>query len=456
MEIQVKEVSKTQLAVQKLSWFERIGYGFGDLSSNLIFQMISNFLMFFYTDVYGIGPGIVATLFFVTKIWDAVFDLVLGALIDKTKSRFGKARPYLLYGTPAFIISGILCFSTPDLNETGKIVYAYITYFILGMAYSLVNIPYSTLTARMTQDFQERSVLSSVRMMFAMLGGLIVSALTMPLVDWLGAGSPTKGWQWTMVIFSLVGGILYFLCFLSTKERVVLKTEKYGLKDIFRAIFKNKPFLSVSLSFMFALGALSIQMAAVIYYFKYYIGNEDLVTPFFTLCSVAAIIGPFFAPYLSKKMGKRNASIFGGVISAIASGISYFGGPSSVELVFITNIIASIFSMIPTAIGWGMCADTVEYAEWKHGVRPEGVIYAAFSFVQKVAMAIGSTVGAAILATTGYVADAQQSEQTLEGIRYMMTLLPAILTMLSFIAIMFYNLSEEKYNQMMVELKSRN
>ncbi|MET3291116.1 UNVERIFIED_CONTAM: putative glucitol transport protein GutA [Brevibacillus sp. OAP136] len=456
MEIDVKAAANTQGAIPKLSWLERIGYGVGDLSSNLIFQMTSNFLMFFYTDVYGIGPEVVATLFFVTKVWDAIFDLVLGSLIDKTKSRWGKARPYLLYGTPAFIISGILCFSTPDLDETGKVIYAYISYFVLGMAYSLVNIPYSTLTARMTQDFQERSLLSSVRMTFAMLGGLIISALTMPLVDMLGGGNPAKGWQWTMVIFSVVGGVLYLLCFMTTKERVAVKEEKYRLADILSAILKNKPFLSVSFSFMFGLAAFGIQMAVVIYYFKYYIGREDLVTPFFTISSVASILGPIFTPYLSKKMGKRNASIFGGAISAIASAISYYGGPSNVEIVFISNTISSIFSMVPIAIGWGMCADTIEYAEWKSGVRAEGILYAAFSFLQKVAMAVGSSVAAVILANTGYVADAAQTPQALEGIRNMMTLIPAALSVLSVIAIMFYTLNEEKYKQILVELKSRN
>ena len=391
---------------------------------------------------------------FFVKIIDAFFDLSLGYAVDKTRSRWGKARPYLLFGTPLFIVATILTFTTPDLGPTGKIVFVYITYFISGLAYSIVNIPYSTLTARMTQDSQERSILSSVRMFFAMIGGLIVSSLTLPMVGWFGGDNAAQGWKWTIIVYSVIAGIMYLTCFATTKERVAISAEKFTLKQLMKTLFTNKPLLAVSASFIFIMGSFNIQMASAAYFFKYNIGNEGLITPFLTIVSIGSILGPFFVPWMSRKYGKKNASIIGGVGASTAWFVSYLFA-DHVTVLFVSNAIANIFAMIPIAIGWAMCADTIEYGEWKTGVRAEGMTYSTFNFAQKVASAVGSSLAGVVLVAVGYVAGGEQSSQALTGIKALMTIVPAALTMLAVIAICFYSLDEKKYKQILTELQER-
>jgi len=440
----------------KLRMIEKIAYGSGDFANNLIFMTIMNFLLFFYTDIFGISAMVAGTLFLVARIVDAVDDLATGVIIDHTHSRWGKMRPYLLFGSIPLGITAILCFTTPALGVSGKIIYAYITYIALMEMYSIVGISYSALTAAMTQDRQERVSLSSIRMIFAVLGGLIASVLTPILATVLGGGSPATGYQLTMVIFATVAVVIYMFTFTKTKERVIAeKDQKLPLTLILKVVFRNKYLMLMSLLFMLMLGAYTLKGGAAIYYFTYNMGKPDLVSIYFLVTTVFMLIGMFTVPVLSKKLGKRNALCLGLAVVAVSNVVLYFVGYASTALIFVCSIFSSLGIALPMALAWGMIPDTVEYSEWKHGARAEGIIYSASSFAQKVAMAIGGSISGIILTVVRYVPNAAQTPVAQNGIGLMMALIPGLLMLAGFFVMLFYNMDDKKFNKMVAEIASR-
>jgi sugar (glycoside-pentoside-hexuronide) transporter len=440
----------------KLRMIEKIAYGSGDFANNLIFMTIMNFLLFFYTDVFGISAMVAGTLFLVTRVEDALDDFITGVFVDHTHSRWGKLRPYLLFGSIPLGITAILCFTTPALNASGKIVYAYVTYIALMLMYSMVGIPYSAMTAAMTQDRQERVSLSSIRMIFAVIGGLIASVLTPILTTVLGGGNPATGYQLTMVIFAAIAIAVYMFTFAKTKERVTAeKNQKLPLALILKIIFRNKYLMLMSLLFMLMLGAYTLKGGAAMYYFTYNMGKPDLVSIYFLVTTVFMLVGMFTVPVLSKKFGKRNALCLGLAVVVVSNVALYFVGYANTALIFVCSIFSSLGIALPMALAWGMIPDTVEYAEWKHGARAEGIIYSASSFAQKVAMAIGGSISGIILTVVRYAPNAVQTPVAQNGIGMMMALIPGLLMLAGFIVMLFYNMDDEKYNKIVEEIASR-
>lgn len=265
-------------------WRQRIGYGSADLACNLIWQMITLYLMYFYTDIFGLAAVQVSVLFLVTRVVDGVADVLMGILIDKTNTKWGKSRPYFLLGAIPFGLLAILAFYVPDIGPAGKLIYAYITYLGLSLAYTMVNIPMASILPSLTSDTNERTILATVRMIFSFVGATIVSVMTLPLVGWLGGDSKAQGFFWTMVIFAVVGTLLFFFTFRNVEEKVKMKLEKVTVKQTFSALKGNKPWYIFAVNILFMWGSFFFMQGSLIYYYTYNVGRPDLAADVETDC----------------------------------------------------------------------------------------------------------------------------------------------------------------------------
>ncbi|MGL1894485.1 MAG: MFS transporter [Spirochaetaceae bacterium] len=435
----------------------KIGYGLGDLASNLVFQLTVIYLLFFYTDVLGISAMAAGIIFLVARLWDAVNDPVMGMLMDKTKSRHGKARVYLLYGSLPLALATIAMFSTPELGITGKIVYAGVTYIIWGMLFTLVNIPYSSLTASLTDDPQERTSLSSIRMIFMLIGVITVSVVTEPLVS--AFSTLSEGYFFVSIIFGLLSFIFFLFCFKLTKVATKNKSisdDSYHIRDIWPLLFKNKQLLIVTLASLVGNMAVFIRETAAIYYVNYNIGNGDLLPVFLGVVVLSMLIANLLIPLATRLWDKKGTYIIGSVIGIIGSIIFHFIPYDQIGLILLFGGLSSFGIAAISTVGWAMIPDTIEYGEWKTGKRAEGISYAVYSFSQKLATAVAGILVAAVLEWTNYVPNSiNQSESTLTGILSTLTIIPIVLIIISVIVIRFYKINNGMFSKILSELKTR-
>ncbi|HBE9436664.1 sugar/Na+(H+) simporter [Clostridioides difficile] len=445
------------IASDKLSGKEKVGYATGDLACNLIFSTVGAFLMYFYTDVYGLAPMAVSMIFLVARIWDGLNDPIMGVIVDRTKSKHGKFRPYLLYGALPFTLIAILCFTVPDISPIGKFVYAFVTYIGLGMIYTLVNVPYGALTSAMTQDSTERANLSVVRMFFASVGTLIVTYGVPKLSTILGGENLAKGYQQAMIIYGIAGGLLLLFCFFTTKERYSVvneDSEKAGFKDIIVLLKNNKPLVILSLIFILMFGIMSIVDAVGIYFFQYVLGREDLLPTYMILGKGAVLVGYAVTPLLLKKFDKKEIIFWFTVVTLSLPIGMMFLGKEHITLIMILRVIHGI-AYSSTGIMWSLVPDTIEYGELKTGKRREGITYSIIGFFFKFGMALGGLVPGVVLSMTGYVANTSQTSQALYGIRSINGIIPVVLTVAMLVLIKMYPLTEEKCREVINELRSR-
>ncbi|PAC98575.1 MFS transporter [Bacillus paralicheniformis] len=445
--------------VNQVSMYEKSGYASGDLACNLIYTTVSTYLLFFYTDVYGLSAAAAGTMFLIVRIIDALADPFIGTLVDRTNSRFGRFRPYLLFGAFPLSVLAILCFTTPDFSDTGKLIYAYITYVGLSLTYTAINVPYGALTSAMTRDNQEVVSITSVRMVFANLGGLIVSFFVPLLSTYLGdtTGNTALGWQLTMSMLGIIGACLLIFCFKSTKERVTLpmSEEKIKFSDLFEQFRVNRPLVVLSIFFIIIFGVNSISNSVGIYYMTYNVGRADLVKWYGLLGSLPALAILPFIPRINKWLGKRkllNAALLLNIIGLLAILIV---PPSNVFLVLFFRVIAAVGSVTAGGYMWALIPETIEYGEYKTGKRLSGLIYAIIGFFFKFGMALGGIVPGLILEKFGYAAGQVQTPEALTGILLTTTVVPVIFLILAIIDINFYNLSDEKYAKVVRELENR-
>lgn len=439
---------------ERLSMKEKLGYASGDLACNLVYQAISMFLLIFYVDVFGIKPSHAAILFLVARVWDAINDPIMGMIVDKTRTRFGKFRPYLLFGAIPFGIIAVLCFSTPALSATGKLIYAYVTYISLGMIYTVVNVPYGALSSSMTQDSNDRTSLSAVRMIFANLGGVSVAILMPLLVSKFGNGDQATGYQSTMILFAIIGALLLLITFVTTKERhTAVKQESIKVKDTINMIKSNRPLIIICLLFVVLFGNMAIGGSVGTFYYTYVLDNRmdlyGLITGLGMFLNVIVIV---FVPGLAKKFEKKRLLMIALLITVFRP-LSMIGG--HIPLIIVGTIIGSIGSGIMSGLLWGLVPDTIEYGEWKTGVRAEGAVYAATGFFFKFGMALGGVLPGFVLEWTGYVANQPQTSTALMGINTLVIIIPTILSVLMLVIMKFYELDTETYNKILVELKGR-
>lgn len=448
----------------KLSFKEKLGYSLGDTASNLFFQTFILFLLYFYTDVFGLPAAAVGTMFLVTRIWDAFFDPMIGMISDRTQTRWGKFRPYLLWFALPFGIIGVLTFTTPGFDTSGKLIYAYITYSLMMMLYSAINVPYSALMGVITPNSLQRTVLSSYRFVAAFAGGFLVQAVTMSLVKYFGKGNESLGWQWAMGCLSGLAFVLFIITFFSTKERVSPpKDQKANYKQDLKDLFTNKPWLLIACATVFQLIYIVMRNSSIVYYFKYYIkeqrinlfGNvinlsfEGFTSSFLMSGTIATILGAVLTKWFAKKLDKKNTYAGFLIGSSLLCCLFYFLQPQNVILIYVINLLVSFLFGPVSVLQWAMYTDTADYSEWKNGRRATGLVMSASLFALKLGLTLGGAIVGWLLGYFGFVANQVQNVGTLNGVIMLMSYLPAIFGILGGLLMMFYPLT----NKMMIKIE---
>lgn len=448
---------------------EKIGYGFGDMASSMFWKLFGSYLMIFYTDVFGLPAAVVGTMFLVTRVWDSAFDPIVGVIADRTHSRWGKFRPYLLFLAVPFALIGILTFTTPEWSATGKLIYAYVTYSLMMMVYSAINVPYASLLGVMSPDPKERNTLSTYRMTFAYIGSFVALLLFMPMVNYFKQGhSEQHGWMMGVVVIAVMCAVLFYGCFAWTRERVKpIKEKQNPLKEDLKDLLHNRPWWILLGAGIAALLFNSIRDGATVYYFKYFVVEEDYAAiSFFGVSFVlsglylavgqaANIIGVILAAPVSNRIGKKATYMGAMLIATVLSILFYWFGKGDITLIFIFQIFISICAGSIFPLLWSMYADCADYSELKTGNRATGLIFSSSSMSQKFGWAIGTAVTGWLLAYFGFQANAVQSEEAIHGIKMFLSFLPAVGTVLSVLFISLYPLSEKKMKVITNELEQK-
>ncbi len=480
---------------EKLSIIEKIGYSLGDLAANLIFQTLMTFLAFFYTDVYQIPAAQAATIIFLGGMIGAFFNIVMGIIADRTQTRWGKFRPWILWTSVPFGIISLLAFTTPDFSSQGKVIYAMTTYILLVIIYSANNLPYSALSGVMTGDMAERNSLSSYRFVAVMVAQFIIQVLLLPLVLILGNGDKAAGFQSTMTIFSIVGVIFLIISFLTTKERIIPKAEqKSSIKEDLVDLIKNKPWIVMLVLTILVFITLALKGGLYIYYFKNYldvtalqeflaksgfngliggINNlltgmgfsefqwpKDAATSAFSLFNalgiINMIIGIFFSKRLADKFGKRNVFGVALFLSTLFILAFYFFSPESVGLVFFSQVLHGLFYGVTIPLLWAMIADVADYSEWKNNRRATAIIFSAMIFGLKVGLSIGGALVASLLSWYGYdIAQNIQSAATVNGIKVSISLFASLPFLVGVGLLFLYEINKPLEVKIEKELKLR-
>jgi GPH family glycoside/pentoside/hexuronide:cation symporter len=456
---------------------EKLSYGFGNLASCMYWQTFMLYLTIFYTDVFGIGAAAAGTMIGLSRSTDAFLDPVMGMLADRTRSRWGKFRPFLLWFCVPMAVMGVLTFTVPSLGASGKLVWAYVTYNALMLIYTVINIPYIALMGVISPEPSDRTTLSSIQFIGAFTGGIIVSATLLPMAragGWLGARTVERGWQLSFVLYGLAAIVFFLITFLNTRERVTppRDQETSVLRDL-GDLFTNGPWLVVlGTTLMFVVsGALRGSVTA--YYFKYFIGSrplpsflhasaagapwawESLVSAFNTSSQVASLAGVILIPFFARVTGRKAAVVALMAVSIASMGSFYFLRPDQLLLIYCLNMLGALASGPLTALLWTFYADTADYGEWKSGRRATGLIFSASIFSQKQGWAIGAWVALAVMQALGFVANAAQTPRSLHGLVVLMSMLPAACAAAALAFLAFYPLSESRMAQIASELKGR-
>lgn len=443
-------------ALTKLSIREKMGYGVGDTASHFVWDMVGFWILIFYTDTFGISAAAAGTIMLIARAWDMVNDPLMGIIADRTKTRWGKFRPYILWMALPYSILAVLTFSTPNFGETGKVLYAAITYFMLMTVYTAINLPYSSLGAVMTSDSYERAGLNSYRFVFAFIGQLIVSGTALSLATYFGKGDQAKGYQITLILFSVISFILFMITFSSTKERVhPPKAQKESVKEDFNNLWKNRPWVILFFVGIISFVMFAMQNLSVAYYFKYYIGNESGVQLFNVIGTIALIVVIPFSKPLAKRFGKRNVFLASSIISGIFFMLLYLPGVGDIKLIYLFNILAKMAYAPAVPLIWTMLADTADYSEWKTGRRSTGLTFSAATFAQKAGWGIGGALAGWLLAIFKFVPNVEQSASTIVGMKLMISVFPGILYMSCAILLFFYSIDHKTCLTMEKELQER-
>lgn len=446
---------------EKLQWKEKYGYGLGDFAFNFVYQGVSLYLTIFYTDVFGLAPMAVSVLFIIARVWDAVNDPIMGMLVDRTNTKHGRFRPFLLWFAIPFGISVVLCFTTPPFEAGGKLVYAYITYIAMGMICTVLTCPYASLAAAMTQDSKERGELGVVRIIGGQIATLIVST-AIPVC--LKIFSDTSigvagGYQVAMIICGVIGVIAYFLCFKVTKERYVFKGErvKYTKDVIINLIFRNKPFITLFLAILFMHGYFAVASSGLAYYFTYIFGSMTGLSIINFVGAGATIIGLLCIPKLMDRFDKKHIALVGTIGCLIMPLYLQFCPATSAAMwgAIVVRFVYGLFWAGIQGLVWGLVPDTVEYGELKSGKRAEGLVTALQSFSYKAGMALAGIIPGVILSVTGYVANAEQTPEALAGIRLMNGWIPFVLMAVTIIFMAMYPLTKDKYEDVVRQLREK-
>jgi glycoside/pentoside/hexuronide:cation symporter, GPH family len=447
----------------KLSVKEKVGYGLGDTASNIFFFGVNAWIFFYYTEVCKIPPATVGTLLLVPRLWDAISDPLMGALADRTRTRMGTYRPYLLWLAVPFGIFGYLTFAVPDIEPSGKLIYAYVTYILLMTAYTAINVPYSALMGTMTPVPKERTSLATFRFVGAFSGQLIISMSFLPLVLFFGKGDKTLGFPRAMAVMAVLATIMFLITFFTTRERVKPLVEKSDIKGDFLALLNNRPWVIMVIAAFLTLSSAAIRWTILPQYLKYYfgVGEEpyvwfmDKITFVQTASSLAFIAGVFMTGFFARRFGKRNSLIglttANGIIILLLFFIPRDGYTTFVALSIVGNILAG-----PTpALVWSMYTDVADYGELKSGRRVTGLAFSAAMFSQKLGISLGGSACGWILGGVGFVAGAAPGDSIIQSFRVLACIIPGVLAIANGIVLFWYNLGEEEVEEIVEKLAER-
>lgn len=441
---------------QILSLKEKVGYACGDVASNFYWRVFDVFLFIFYTDVFGLSAAAVGTMMLVTRLIDAFSDPLMGALADRTKTKMGKFRPYLLWGILPIAAAGVLTFTVPDVSDSNKLLWAYGTYIFMMLAYTFINVPYGALLGVVTSDTQQRTTLTSFRFIGAFSGGSLVAYLTPELVNYLGQGNEALGWQYTMAVYGVIAGGLFVLTFLSTKERISPPAHQKTpiLQDI-KDLTQNKPWVVLFVLALIIMMTISLRGSTGSFYFKYYAERPDLIGTFAMAYMIALAIGAASTPLLTRFFDKRNLLMILMSIVAVLSVLFYFVPGDNITLMFILQIMIGLALGPKSPLVFSMYADTADYSEWRNGRRATAMIFSAAAFAQKLGGALAGAMIGWLLASLGYVANQAQTGASEHGIVLLMTLIPAVFAAVAVPLIWFYSLNDEKLKIVQDDLEKR-
>ncbi|MBN2588551.1 MAG: MFS transporter [Sedimentisphaerales bacterium] len=473
-------------AIEKISIKEKLGFALGDTACNLYFVTFMTFMPIFYTDIFGVSAAAMGTMFLVTKIWDAVNDPMMGVLADRSNTRWGKYRPFLLYGSLPLAIAGVLTFTTPDLTDSGKLIYAYITYTLVMMLYTLVNVPYAALMGVMTPDTKDRTTISSFRFVGVFAGQLIALTAVTKLPKYLGGEgvANAKGYQITIILLSILAAILLYITFFSTKERVhPPKGQRNPIGQDIKDLIGNAPWLMIGIATFFQLFFVSLPGGVRTYYFKYFVSNGDvalfgihlkngwsednLLLAYMVSGTLCTILGVIATKFISRIFGKAFTYWGSLLVAIIVTALNYFLKNDDLNLIFVINLVRSFVVGPVSAMQWAMYADCADYNEWKTGRRSTALIMAASLFALKFGLAIGAAVIGWALEAYGYVgktigadgveipAPETQSPEAIKGIIMLMSLIPAIIGLFAVGAMVLYPLSTKKMSEIEDDLMAR-
>jgi GPH family glycoside/pentoside/hexuronide:cation symporter len=443
-------------ASERLSFKEKLGYGLGDTASHFVWDMVGFWLLIFYTDVYKIPAAAAGTIMLIARFWDMGIDPFIGIISDRTQTRWGKFRPYILFGAVPYAVLAVLTFTTPDFGVTGKIIYACATYVLLMTAYAAVNLPYSSLAAVMTSDTYERVGVNQYRFICAFIGQLVVTGLALTLAKYFGGGNEAMGYQHTLVLFGCLSVVFFFITFMVTKERVQpLKSLEGSIKADIKGLFKNRPWIILAIVGIVSFVMFAMQNAAIAFYFKYYIGKEDSVQLFNVIGTIALIVALPFSKSLARRFGNKNVFIASSLISGVFFILLYLPGEKNIITIYALNILAKMAYAPAVPLLWTMIADSADYSEWKSGRRATGLYFSAATFAQKAGWGIGAAIAGWLLAVFNYEPNVVQTASALVGIKLLVSVIPGVLYMSCAVFMFFYTIDSKMTDLMKKELDAR-
>lgn len=435
---------------------EIVGYGLGDMGFNFYWTNISTFLLIFYTDVFGITAAAAATMLFVVKIVNAFTDPLIGAVADRTRTRWGQFRPFLLLMPLPLAVAGVLAYSTPDLGPTAKLAWACGTYLLLMTVYTAINLPYSALSGVLSGDARERNAINASRFVCGFAGGTLVTAASPRLVAWLGGGDAALGWTLTMACWGAAAAVIFGITFLTTTERVrPPQAQPVSVRRDLADLRGNRPWILLFFLALIIMGSITLRMTSTAYYFKYVVHRPELLASFMPAYLLAAAAGTALTPLLTRFIDKRRLMI-GLMLASTVLSAAFLAVPADNIVAMYALQIALGLALGPKSpLSFSMLADSADYNEWRHGRRATGLTFAASSFAQKLGTALAVAVIGALFTALGYVPNAAQSADSQAGIVWLMSLIPASFTLMAAGLMLFYTLDNPTMARIQADLAAR-
>ena len=447
---------------------EYIGYALGDTASNLFFKTFTIFLPFYYLDVWGIPDKALAWISLFVGLIGAFTDPIMGLIADRTNTRLGKFRPYILYGAIPYGICGYIMFAGPDLSTNGKIIYAFVTYAMMLTSYSVINVPYSSLLGVVSASSRTRAVASSFRFVGAFAGGLLISLFVRPFVNYLGGGNEVQGFHWTMAIFAIVSVIMFWMTFATTKERVTPPPQqKTNVREELGELVRNRPWVVLLIAAVLSTTFIALQAGSTAFYFKYVFNSAlsddktpvfhglDRTTVFLSTGMLAQVVGTMVLVFLARRVDKKYAAAGLCAVTGLCFMTFYFLPKGRFDLLLAVNVIGYLCMGPTSALTWALYGDVADYGEWKFGRRSTGLVFSASLFAIKTGNLVGGFLLPVLLAYFGYVKDVVQTPKASLGITLAFSLAPGIIALFKAAALLIYPLNQKRVSQIERELSAR-